>query len=387
MRFRTEHLALWAILSVGLLVSACAGSGPTSRDLLSAGHSSPSAPYALVEISDQNIEVVSRWHLPTLGAMYGDYRAASVQRVDVGDSLHVTIWEAGGGGIFSTPVVDRSNPGSRPASIPEQMVAKDGTINVPYAGRVKVSGKTTQEVEDIIVKRLAAKASEPQALVTMTRNISHSATVTGDVASGSRVPLSARGDRVLDVIATAGGIRVPVHEAFITVSRDGTSLSVPMQAILSNPKENVYVRPGDIITVVRRPQSFTAAGATGHNAVVPFDAGGLTLEEAMGKSGGLLDERADPTGVFVLRYEPVTLVRNYPNIPPHLLAMSAVPVVYHLDLRQPAALFRARRFAMRDKDILYVSHAPITEVEKVFRVLGMLTSPAVSAAGVRAATR
>lgn len=223
--------------------------------------------------------------------------------------------------------------------------------------------------------------------MSLTRNISNSATVTGDVTQGARVPLSPGGDRLLDVIATTGGIKAPVHEAFITLSRDGTSLSVPLQAILAQTKENVYIRPGDVITVFRAPQSFTAFGATGRNALVGFDAGGLTLEEALGKAGGLLDDRSDPHGVFVLRYEPVELVKGYPSVPPHLLNNSVVPVAYRLDMRDPTSLFRARRFSMRDKDILYVSHAPITEVEKVFRLVGTLTSPVVTGASIYNATR
>jgi polysaccharide export outer membrane protein len=207
--------------------------------------------------------------------------------------------------------------------------------------------------------------------------------VTGDVTAGARVPLSAGGDRVLDVIASAGGVKAPTHEAFVTLSRAGTTLTVPLQTVITNNKENIYVRPGDVITVVRAPQSFTAVGATGRNAVVGFDAAGLSLEEAMGRAGGVDDNRADPQGVFVLRYESVMLVRTYPGVPPHLLQGNVVPVVYHLNLRSPVALFRARRFAMRDKDILYISNAPVTEVEKVFRVVQSLTSPAVTAVTIR----
>ena len=102
----------------------------------------------------------------------------------------------------------------------------------------------------------------------------------------------------------------------------------------------------------------------------------------MGKAGGLMDDRSDPQGVFVLRYESVNLVRRYPNVPQQLLSGGVVPVAYRLDMRDPTSLFRARRFNMRDKDILYVSNSPISEVEKVFRLVGTLTSPAVSAAAV-----
>jgi len=202
------------------------------------------------------------------------------------------------------------------------------------------------------------------------------------VTAGALIPLSDRGDRILDVIAQAGGIKAAVHESFVTLSRSNKSLTVPFQAILSNTRENIYIRPGDVVTVFRAPQSFTAVGATGSNAVVPFDAGGITLEEAIAKAGGLSNSRSDPYGVFVLRYEPVELVQRYREVPPHLLYGSVVPVAYRLNMRDPSAFFRARRFAMRNKDILYVSHAPITELEKLVRIVGMLTSPAYTAVDV-----
>lgn len=371
--------SILCVLAFGL--SGCGSAGPNSRDLLSAA-STDQAPFAIVELSEPSLEVVSRWHKPSFSAVYGDYRGPKVQKVDVGDVVQINIWEMGTGGLYTTPGVDRIQSGSRIGAIPEQVIARDGTVNVPYAGRIRVAGKTPAEIEQIIVKGLAGKTADPQALVSLTRNVSNSVTVTGDVTQGARVPLNPNGDRLLDVIAASGGIKAPVHEAFITVSREGTSLSVPLQAILANTKENIYLRPSDVVTVFRAPQSFTAFGATGRNAVVGFDAGGLTLEEAIGKAGGLLDDRSDPRGVFVLRYEPVNLVRNYPSIPPHLLANSVVPVAYRLDMRDPTSLFRARRFQMRDKDILYVSHAPITEVEKIFRVFQTVTSPVVTGAAI-----
>jgi polysaccharide export outer membrane protein len=310
-----------------------------------------------------------------------------VQKVEVGDAVLINIWETGSGGLYTTPAADRISPGARVGTLPEQVIARDGTVNVPYAGRIRVAGKTPAEIEQLIVNGLSGKTANPQAVVTLSRNVSHSATVTGDVTAGARVPLSPNGDRLLDVVASAGGIRAPVHEAFITLTRDGTSLSVPLQAILGSSRENVYIRPGDVITVYRAPQSFTAFGATGRNAVFGFDAAGITLDEAIGKAGGLLDERSDPKGVFVLRYEPVHLARRYPSVPAHLLNGSVVPIAYRLDMRDPTSLFRARRFQMRDKDILYVSHAPITEVEKIFRLVQVLTSPAVTAAGVYNVTK
>lgn len=336
----------------------------------------------LVALTEPSLDLVTSWHKPTFGAVFGDYRGPKVQKVGVGDTVQINIWETGSGGLFTTPSVDRTglSLGARASAIPEQVVARDGTVNVPFAGRIRVAGRTPQEIERQIVKQLSTKTADPQAMVTLTRNTSHSATITGDVTNGARVPLNPNGDRLLDVIAAAGGIKAPVHEAFITVSRAETSLSVPMQAILANSRENIYVRPGDIVTVYRAPQAFTAFGATGRNAVIGFDAGGITLDQALGKAGGLIDDMADPRGVFVLRYEPAQLARNFPNVPARFLEAGVVPVAYHLDMKDPTSLFRARLFQMRDRDILYVSQAPISEVQKVFRVIGTLTAPAVTGA-------
>ena len=129
-------------LCLGLsALTACGSGGPAGRDLIgAAGEAEPS--FLLVELSEPSLDVVAGWHRPSFSAVFGDYRGPKVQKVDVGDTVQINIWETGGGGLFTTPSVDRINPGSRQASIPDQVVARDGTINVPYAGRIRVAGKT-----------------------------------------------------------------------------------------------------------------------------------------------------------------------------------------------------------------------------------------------------
>ncbi len=377
--FLYRNLRICALAGLaGIPMMGCSGSGPIGRDLVAEANASD-ANFALVQIDEGMIDVVAAWHRPSLSAVFGDYRKPVVQKIGVGDSVQINIWEAGSGGIFAASSLDKTSAGSRLSAIPEQSVGADGTVNVPYAGRIKVAGKTPREIEEQIVTKLDGRSAQPQAMVTLTKNLSNSVTVTGDVTTGARVPISPSGDRLLDAITAAGGIKASVNETFVTLSRDGQTLNVPMQALLSNSKENVYLRPGDIVTVMKAPQSFTAIGATGRQAHVGFDAGGITLEEALGKAGGLLDEKADPRGVFVLRYEPTALVSQFPGVKPTLLTRSVVPVVYQVDMRLASSLFHARRFAMRDKDILYVSNAPVPEAEKMLRLIGTLTSPAVSA--------
>jgi polysaccharide biosynthesis/export protein len=355
--------------------------GPTGKDMAAAA-SQPSPQFAMIEITDPILAAMARWPSTSLLQNFGDYRGPGVERIGVGDSIQVTVWEAGPGGLFSSPAITLDSTGSRSVVIPSQVVAQDGSITVPYAGHIDVAGKTPPEVERVIVDRLQGKAIQPQALVTVTHNIANTVTVTGEVVAGALVPLTTRGDRIMDVIAEAGGVRAPVRDSFINLERGGRSIRVAMQRLVQDPRENVYVRPGDVLAVVSDPQTFTAVGATGRNAVVPFDAVGISLDEALAKAGGLVDVQADPRSVFVLRYEPVAHLREIPGVAPNLLAADVVPVAYHLDLRQPKALFAARLFAIRNKDIVYVSDSPVADLQKVTNLIGTLTSSVTNAAEV-----
>lgn len=374
-------------MALSLAIGACGltpASGPSRDDIVSGVSSPPDnqPAFAWVEINGRSLDVLARRAPPTLRGFFGDYRPSASQVIGVGDSLQITVWEAAAGGLFSAADPGTVSPGSRSAAIPEQIVGRDGSVTVPYAGRVQVAGRTQQQVEAGIVERLKGKAIEPQALVNVTRNVSNTVTVTGEVANGARVPLTLRGDRILDVIAVAGGYRSPVHETFISVTRGSRTARAPLQALLTNPAENIFVRPGDILTVESRPQTFTVAGATGANAVIPFDARGITLEEAIGKSGGLNDNRADPDGVFVMRYEPASLVREIQPLAPNLFSQPMIPVAYHLNMKDPSALFAARRFAVRDKDIIYVSNSPLAEIGKVVQLVQMVAQPAIQGVAV-----
>jgi polysaccharide export outer membrane protein len=362
------------MLGMLLLAGACDSlprAGPATSDIVEGARPGRGGGtrFALVDVDANTVAVMDRWSAVSLQGSFGQQRPAVTQQIGVGDFVQVMIWEAAAGGLFSAPANDRLSPGSRSAAIPEQAVGPDGAITVPYAGRVRVVGRTPEQVEIEIVHALVDKAIEPQALVTVTRNVANTVTVIGEVTAGARVPLTTRGDRVLDVVATAGGIRTPAHETFITLLRDGRSVRIPMQAILKDPAENVFVRAGDVVSVAREQQSFTAVGATGGNALVHFDAIGITLDQAIARAGGLNDNRADPTGVFVIRYEQPAEYDQLGLPRPTLGSLGEVPVIYRVNMRDPNGFFLARRFPVRSKDILYVSNAPTLEIQKTMTIL------------------
>ncbi len=392
---RLGNLAVSSACIATLAVSGCTllpAAGPTAT-AIQAGAEVPEsgggllARYEIIDINPATIEALRGRPLDSLLASFGDHRPSAEPLIGIGDMVAVSVWEAGSGGLFSGPLVaDRFSAGSKSALIPEQPVGRDGSISVPYAGRIAVAGRRPQDVQALIENELAGKAIQPQVLVSVTKPISQTVTVTGEAVAGARLPLTGHGDRLLDVIATAGGVRSPVSETFVRLSRGPVTATVPLTTVVSNPKENIYLRPNDVLTLVRDPQTFLAVGALGNSTELPFSADGITLAQALAKARGLSDFQADPAGTFIFRFEPAAIVRRL-SPGSKLTGTPLVPVVYRIDMRDPNSLFTAQAFRMRNRDLVYVSNAPFTEVQKVLGVLSTVTGPVASAAAVYSYSR
>jgi len=384
---KTEALSITVLACCALLLGGCAwlpAAGPTASGVLDQARSGDTDRYLVVPADDAVLETLLRQPAPGFQSLFGGGAAPPQPTIAVGDSILVSLWEAGGNTLFGPPpaaAAGLSATGAQQVTIPEQVVLQDGAISVPFAGRIPVVGRSYAEAQDLIRKSLVGKATDPQIILGVTRSAYQAVTVTGEAVAGSRVALSPLGERILDVIALAGGIKSPTYQTWVRLTRDGATGMVPFRTLVENPKDNIYVWPGDTLTVTARPRHFQAFGATGQNENFAFDDQDVTLSQALANSAGLTDERADPDGVFLLRFEPRALAA--------LLAHRAlapetemVPVVYRFDFRNMKSYFLAQRFAMKDGDILYVANAQSNALRKFFQLFGTLTAPVVTGAAV-----
>lgn len=290
--------------------------------------------------------------------------------VGPGDVLEVSVWEAPPAALFGTTVMDARGGAAttRVTTFPEQMVNIEGTINIPFAGAVPVARKTPQQIEVEIVRRLNGKAHQPQVLVRVTRNSTANVTIVGEVTSSLRMPLTPKGERLLDALAAAGGVKQPVGKITIQITRDGQVRSLPLDTIIQDPKQNVVLHAGDVMTALHQSLSFTALGAAGKNEEVFFEARGISLAQALARMGGLQDARANPQGVFVFRFEDPA-VFDAEGKPLPLTVEGKVPVVYLVDLTDPRTFFLTQNFPVHNRDVVYVANAPVAEVQKFLAIL------------------
>lgn len=316
-----------------------------------------------------------------------------------GDVIQVSVWETPPAMLFGTMELDPTQGvvTTNAIQFPSQMVEANGTITMPFAGHVSVQGRTTQQIEAEIVKRLKGKAHQPQVLVRVVKNNTSNVTVVGDVQQSKLMPLTPKGEHLLDALASSGGVTKPVNHMAIQVSRDGETATMALDAIIRDPRQNILLKPGDVVTALFQPQTFSVLGATGKNQEIPFEAQGISLAQALARSGGLNDQRADARGVFIFRFEDADLLP-----PPQQVATAAgtattdtalnaetnaaatatatgkVPVVYEINLRDPSSFFVAQNFPIQNHDVIYVANSPSAEFSKFLRMVVGVTMPAIS---------
>ena len=386
---RLQRLAAGLMLLSLAACSSLGASGPTSREIRSAAQETVgTGNIQIIPVTEEVARQVALVSSPSsFAGILGDAAPAETI-IGAGDVIQVSIWEAPPALLFGTSAsfgasdsataLGATAPVTSETSIPDMMVNDRGYIRVPFAGQVRAAGLTPSEVEREITSRLAGKAHEPQVIVQITRNATSGVTTVGDIATNTRIPLSPRGERLLDVSAAAGGLKTPVDKTTIQITRGDRVVTMPMSSVVRDPAENIRLASNDVVTAVSQAFSFTSLGATGTSSEVPFESTGITLSQALGRAGGLNSDRADPRGVFVFRFEnPAAVSPAIASTAPRT-ADGKIPVVYTVDMANPASFFVAQHFPIRDKDVLYVSRARLSDLQKFVSIVASIAFPVIN---------
>lgn len=336
-------------------------SGPQGMDIRNGQNAEPdSLPYALVRLNPEVVQILGRF-TPRLSTAFANRTPPKAFRFGIGDIVSVTIFEAAAGGLFIP-----AEAGVRPGNfvvIPNQAVDDGGNITVPYAGAIRASGRTPAEVQRAVVDALKNRAIEPQVVVSVVEQRTSLISVLGDVKTSGRFPASPSGERIVDVIARAGGPASQGYDMWVTLERQGHRASVPFGALVYEPTNNIFVLPADIIYLYNQAQTFVAFGAAGNQGQFKFDAWRISLAEAVGKIGGLADGQADPSSVFLYRGETREVARQI-GVDVSKFDGPVIPVIYSVNLRDPSGYFLSQSFEMRNKDVVFASNAVAVETTK-----------------------
>jgi polysaccharide biosynthesis/export protein len=326
------------LLTAGLALAACSalpGSGPRTVDI---EHGDGS--YTLIDLNAVNVRSVAavatapKPELPP-GRVNG--------LIGAGDLLKIALWEPNPAGTSLTADKAGIDIAAR--------VGIDGTIGVPYVGRVHAAGRTPAQMERDIQGRLASVSPGAQVAVLVTEDLTNDVIVQGDVGRPGRYPVVPGSSGVLDILAMAGGAHTSNRQGLVRITRGGHAVTRTLSQLIGDRTLEGDLAPGDRILVLPRTANYYAFGAVNRPGEQPYDADELNLSNVLARLAGLSDDRADPAAVFVYRRD------------------AAAQTIYRLNLRDPSGFFVAQAFPVLPNDTIYVSNAPIAEAAKVFQLL------------------
>ncbi|MBF9032457.1 polysaccharide export protein [Rhodobacterales bacterium HKCCE3408] len=358
-----------ALFLCALTVGACGlpRLGPTRNEIFQ-GSVQENGDAFVVEVNQRVLEATSV--IEALGFTSGFVNASgsATEVIRPGDSLTLSIYENVTDGLLA-------GEGQNSAVIEEVQVDEAGFIFIPYAGRVRAAGNTPNALREIITSNLAEQTPDPQVIVRRVAGDGATVSVTGGVGAQGIVPLERPTRNLTGVIAAAGGLSIEPEVARITVVRGSHRGTIWFNDLFAHPQLDIAMQGNDRVLVEEDTRTYTAIGATGQQARVPFDSQTISAMEALATVGGLNPNLGDPTGIFVLRNEPQEIAMN-------VLGRDDLAgtqrMIYVIDLTSPVGMFEARDFIIRDEDTLYVTTAPFAQWRQILGAFSGTLSTASS---------
>ena len=376
MNASSTQYVIWKIAVVPLLVAlalltACA---PTldfqNRDKGSADKSAP--PTEL--ITEQLIDAEHREHQDQSNEQLDKLLVPNPApyAIGSGDVLSIVVWDHPelAGGMATSPTSDPAgtamnvNTGAN-SGAPGFVVDHMGRIQFPLAGLLNVDGLTEEQARTLLTGKLAKYLAHPNVTLRVQAYRSKRIYIDGEVKSPGLQAINDIPMTLVEALNRAGGLLPTADQSRILLERSGLRYRVNLRELVQkniNPGL-VMLAPGDVVRVPNRDESkvFVSGEVITPKALTMHD-GRLTLNEALGESGGISPLSGDARQVYVVRKTP------------------ARTRVFQLDARVAGSLAMAESFELQPKDIVYVAATPLANWNRNLSLLipGALTS-AVSA--------
>ncbi|MFC3033111.1 polysaccharide export protein [Pseudoalteromonas fenneropenaei] len=272
-------------------------------------------------------------------------------RLGVGDVLTIGVWDH--------PELTIPAAVQRTAEFDGFRVQADGTISYAYAPNIKAEGRTVTEVRADLVKRLSRVIEDPQVDVKVVGFRSQKSYVTGEVNKPGVYAITETPLTLIDALNQAGGLTENADWRTVTFTRGDKTEVIRLDDFYAKGdiSQNRLLKHGDVIHVNRDDaQNVFVLGDVKKSGTVKVKRYGLSLAQALSDSGGLNENTANASGVFVLRKR-------------DLAKDGVLADVYQLNAKNISALVLADQFALEPSDIVYVTTAPVARWNRVISLL------------------
>jgi len=234
-------------------------------------------------------------------------------------------------------------------------VSPDGLIQFPYVGNVKLGGLTENEARDLLATRLAKFFKDPQITLRIQAYRSGRVYVDGEVRTPGLQAVNDIPMTLPEALNRAGGLLPTADRSAIAITRNGNTAMVNLQQLTAqgiNPT-SILLGSGDLVRVLSREESKVyVMGEVLRPVAQPLRDGRLTLNQALGESGGISPVSGNPRQIYVVRND-----------------ADGNAEIYHLDARSAVAYALAEGFELKARDVVYVDPAPLVNWNRVISLI------------------
>jgi len=357
-----RHTSLAMLLLAALALTGCQlpRSGPMLSEMTGAHDDKD------VIVMPVSRELAQQSRVPKVAnfpARYRDLTQAGFDSLVPGDGINIKVWERGGLGVFAADPSGVSDLGN-------QVVDRSGYVSFPIIGKFRAGGRTLGQLHDAVMARLSKLVVGADVSVTRAADArGQMVTVQGDLTKPGMYPITQTSQRLSSALAQAAPVQDNPEQLIISLRRDNQVASVRLSDIYRNQKNDILLRPGDVITAYASKEFLTVLGAAGTQGRVAISKRNYSVLDALADSRGLDDKLADPRSVFLF-----TPAKAGVDGKPDML-----PVVYQFDLTRPEQVALAREFTVHEGEAIYISDAPFTQVQKVLSAFRFTMSAGFSA--------
>lgn len=369
---RNTFLSRLTLLGACALLAACVAASP-GMTMSSRASTTAMGSDAEVDVTPITLDLVRELKgksRPTNQSVEELYATPQPYRIGPGDIISVVVWDHPElvfptqtysiGAAFEIPT---SSGGS---NVPGYVVSAQGDIQFPYAGVLKVAGKTANDVRDQMARILSRVVKDPQMTVRVLGFRSQRIYVDGEVKTPGMQAIDDAPMTLVEALNRAGGVlNLTGDNSRVRVTRGEQSWYVNIPALLAKGVDpaRIMLRSGDIVRVEQREDSKVfVTGEVVRPVSLLMRNGRMSLNEALGDAGGVNPGSANAEQIFVIRK-----------------SATDEPKVFHLDGTSPIALAIAEGFELEPKDVVYVDAKAVVRWS---RVMSLLIQPVVGTASI-----
>ena len=238
-------------------------------------------------------------------------------------------------------------------------------VQFPYAGQIKVAGLTEEQARNLLTTTLAHYIRKPKVTLRVQSYRSKRVYIDGEVKTPGLQAINDVPMTLLEALNRAGGMLPTADQSQIALTRGGDTYRINLPQMVQkgvNPA-SIMLASGDVVRVMSRDESKVfVSGEVNVPKALTMHNGRLTLNEALGETGGINPLSGDSGQVYVIRKS------------------ATEPIVYRLDARQQGALAMAEGFELHPKDVVYVASTALANWHRtISQILPSALSGAVGA--------